>query len=128
MITPPMNGPQSRAPLKWGEGAKNLTLSNRRFSKKSADFRRSCTDTAQALRIGTWNVGSMNRRSGEVADALARRNIDICCVQESRWKGAGTKILVKSEGCISSFGRVALMELRVSVLSFQKSSLTVLLV
>ena len=43
--------------------------------------------------FGTWNVGSMTGRSGEVADALERRKVKVCCVQETRWKGEGTRIL-----------------------------------
>ena len=32
-------------------------------------------------------------RSGEVADALERRKVKVCCVQETRWKGEGTRML-----------------------------------
>ena len=28
----------------------------------------------------------MTERSGEVADALERRKVKVCCVQETRWK------------------------------------------
>ncbi|XP_066969173.1 uncharacterized protein [Macrobrachium rosenbergii] len=41
----------------------------------------------QELRIGTLNVGIMTGRSREVADVMERRNIDILCVQETRWNG-----------------------------------------
>ncbi|XP_046976367.1 craniofacial development protein 2-like [Vanessa cardui] len=40
------------------------------------------------VRIATWNIGSMNVRSIELIDILERRHINICCVQETRWKGA----------------------------------------
>ena len=43
--------------------------------------------------FGTWNVGSMTGRSGEIADALERRKVKVCCVQEMRRKGEGTRIL-----------------------------------
>ena len=49
-------------------------------------------------RFGTWNVGSMTGRSGEVADALERRKVKVCCVQETRWKGEGTRILRTKTG------------------------------
>ena len=39
------------------------------------------------MRIGTVNVGSMNKRCGEVTDMLRRRKLDFCCLQETRWKG-----------------------------------------
>lgn len=39
------------------------------------------------LKIGTVNVGSMAKRSGEVAEMAHRRGLDFCCLQETRWKG-----------------------------------------
>jgi hypothetical protein len=41
----------------------------------------------KSLRMGTVNVGTMNRRYGEVAEMLRRRRVDFCCLQETRWKG-----------------------------------------
>ena len=35
-------------------------------------------------RFGTRNVGNMTGRLGEVADALERRKVKVCCVQETR--------------------------------------------
>ena len=32
-------------------------------------------------------------RSGEVVDALHRRNIDFCCAQETRWKNGSARML-----------------------------------
>ena len=49
-------------------------------------------------RFGTWNVGSMTGRSEEVADALERRKVKVCCVQETRWKGEGIRILRTKTG------------------------------
>ena len=34
------------------------------------------------LRIASWNVGTMSGRSTEVMEAITRRNVDICSVQE----------------------------------------------
>ena len=45
------------------------------------------------MRAATWNVSSMLGRSGEVVDALRRRKIDLCCAQETRWKGGSAKML-----------------------------------
>ena len=39
------------------------------------------------VRIGTANIGTMNKRYGEVAEMLRRRKIDFCCLQVTRWKG-----------------------------------------
>ncbi|KAK3541694.1 hypothetical protein QTP86_001113 [Hemibagrus guttatus] len=40
------------------------------------------------LRIGTLNVGTMTGKGRELADMMERRNVDILCVQETRWKGS----------------------------------------
>ena len=37
--------------------------------------------------IATLNVGSVRGQSNENVEMLPRRLIDICCVQESRWRG-----------------------------------------
>ena len=45
------------------------------------------------VRLATWNVGSLTGKSGEVVEVLWRRKVDICCIQEVRWKGSGAKML-----------------------------------
>ncbi|KAK3574074.1 hypothetical protein QTP86_002875 [Hemibagrus guttatus] len=40
------------------------------------------------LCLGTINIGTMTGRSRELADTLKARQIDIACVQETKWKGA----------------------------------------
>uniref|UniRef100_UPI00358E89BF craniofacial development protein 2-like n=1 Tax=Myxine glutinosa TaxID=7769 RepID=UPI00358E89BF len=49
------------------------------------------------LRFGTWNVGTTGR-SGEVVEVLVRRRVDICCVQETRWKGSGVRMVKGRQG------------------------------
>ncbi|ESO12155.1 hypothetical protein HELRODRAFT_158620 [Helobdella robusta] len=44
---------------------------------------------SMVLRLGTLNVGSLTGRSMEIAEILERRKIDICCLQETRWKSNG---------------------------------------
>ena len=34
------------------------------------------------------NIGTMTGKSRELADTMTRRNIDIACIQETKWKGA----------------------------------------
>ena len=34
----------------------------------------------------------MHGRASEVVETLGRRPIDICCVQESRWKGCSARL------------------------------------
>jgi exonuclease III len=45
------------------------------------------------LRIATWNLGSLTGRGQELAETLKRRNINICCIQETRWKGSKSRDL-----------------------------------
>src|SRR3989442_13308561 len=56
--------------------------------RKRPDNPRGCR-----LRVGSWNVGTMSRRDGEVADMASRRCLDFCCLQETRWRGEGNKWL-----------------------------------
>jgi len=46
-----------------------------------------------SIRIGSANVGSMSGRSGEVVDMVERRQLDFCCLQETRWKGGRAKVI-----------------------------------
>ena len=45
------------------------------------------------IRIGSANIGLMNRRSGEVIEMASRRCLNFCCLQETRWRGEGTRKL-----------------------------------
>ena len=47
----------------------------------------------EKLCVATVNVGTLRGRATEVVETISRRNIDICCLQEVRWKGVGTKLL-----------------------------------
>ena len=44
-------------------------------------------------RFCTWNVGSLTGRSLEVAEELWRRRVDVCAVQETRWKGESARLV-----------------------------------
>ena len=45
------------------------------------------------MRIGTLNVGSMTGKGREIVDLMERRQVDILCVQETKWKGSKAKDL-----------------------------------
>ena len=45
------------------------------------------------VRLGTWNIGSISGRGTEVCEELRKREVDICCVQEVRWRGQGARFL-----------------------------------
>ena len=53
------------------------------------------------LKIGTVNVGTMRGRCEEVVDMAARRHLDICCVQEMRWRGGRAKCVGSDDECFS---------------------------
>ena len=38
--------------------------------------------------MGTLNIGTMTGRGRELADMMERRNADILCLQETKWKGS----------------------------------------
>ena len=40
------------------------------------------------IRVGTLNIGTMTGRGRELADMMERRNEDILCLQETKWKGS----------------------------------------
>ncbi|XP_026410489.1 craniofacial development protein 2-like [Papaver somniferum] len=40
------------------------------------------------IHLGTWNVGSLTTRLRELTEVARKRQVDILCVQETRWKGA----------------------------------------
>jgi len=37
-----------------------------------------------SFRVGTWNIDSLTRRSGQLVEALAERWMVVACVQETR--------------------------------------------
>ena len=39
------------------------------------------------------NVGSLCGRKTEVCEELTKRKVDICCIQEVRWKGQGARFV-----------------------------------
>ena len=44
-------------------------------------------------RVGMANVGTMVGRSEEICDMAGRRNLDVCCLQETRWKDGNAKMI-----------------------------------
>ena len=45
------------------------------------------------LRFGNWNVTSICRRGTEVCEELRKRKVDVCSIQEVRWRGYGAQFL-----------------------------------
>src|SRR3989442_10695740 len=66
-------------PLRRAEFAAASSHSRVYDELKRPDNPRGCR-----LRVGSWNVGTMSRRDGEVADTAGRRGLGFCCLQEDR--------------------------------------------
>ena len=43
------------------------------------------------FRVGTLNVGTMKGKASEVVETMSCRRVDLCCLQETRWKLEGVK-------------------------------------
>ena len=69
------------------------------------------------LRIASLNVGTMRGRASEIVETLARRRINICAVQETRWRGCSTRMITGKHcrnkflwsGDTSDFGGVGIL-------------------
>ena len=53
----------------------------------------SCETPHDTLKIASWNIGTMRGRSSEIVETITRRNVDLCCVQEVRWRGASARYI-----------------------------------
>lgn len=51
------------------------------------------SQSSSTIRMASWNLGTLTGRSQELAETLKRRNINICCIQELRWKGSKSRDL-----------------------------------
>ena len=80
--------------------------------------------------MGTLNIGTMTGRGRELADIMERRNVDILCPQETKWKGSkawnsggGCKIFYYgADGRKNGIGIVLRKELAESVLEVKRVS------
>ena len=82
------------------------------------------------VRMGTLNIGTMTGRRRKLADMMKRRNVDILCLQETKWKGSkarniggGCKIFYNgAHGRKNGIGIVLREELAESVLEVKRVS------
>ena len=47
----------------------------------------------ERLRVATVNIRTLRGRASKVVETVSRRNINICCLQEVRWRGAVTRTI-----------------------------------
>ena len=58
-------------------------MSSSHDDPKQTDVLRGCR-SLDRLRLGTANVGTMAKRSDEVAEMVGRRKLDFYCLQETK--------------------------------------------
>ena len=49
------------------------------------------------MRASAWNIGNMSGKGGDVCETLRKRMVDVCCQQEVRWRGPGSRMLGMDE-------------------------------
>ena len=80
--------------LSGDEGyGKKIIMSGRQKVRDSQKRRGEAGSEKVTLRVGTVNVGTLKGRSGEVVDMAGRRKLDICCLQETRWRGGSARTM-----------------------------------
>ena len=80
--------------------------------------------------MGTLNIETMTGRGRELADMMEQRNVDILCLQETKWKsskarniGGGCKLIYNgADGRKSGIGIVVRKELAESVVEVKRVS------
>ena len=82
MMAQPAMAPSPRRPL-IGGGMLRITGCSARAHESGGEGE---------VRVCTVNVGTLVRRSREVVEMLARRRVDICCLQEVRYRGKGATV------------------------------------
>ena len=86
------------------------------------------------LRITSLNDGTMRGKASEIVETLARR-IDICAVQETRWRGCSTRMITGKHcrfkflwfGDKPGFGGVGILVISVDRTSCRQMSLRLLI-
>ena len=52
-------------------------------------------DRGLKVKVASWNVGTLNGRVDEVLGSLGKWEVDVCCLQETRWGGAEARFWEK---------------------------------
>ena len=63
---------------------KSRKRGGRRVKKQREPWKGRCL----LIRVGTLNIGTMTGSGRELEDIMKRRNVDILCLQETKWKGS----------------------------------------
>ena len=74
------------------------------WSKERASFKKNCHKVKESpFRVGSLNVGSMRSKASEVVETMSRRRVDLCCLQETRWK-TNLKLIAGRDSRYKYFG------------------------
>ena len=46
------------------------------------------------MRVGMLNVGTMTGKSKDIVDMMERRQLEVLCIQETKWKGSKARVQV----------------------------------
>jgi len=55
------------------------------------DLRADKLQRGWGFQVGTWNIDSLTGRAGELIETLVDREVDVACIQETRWRGSGCR-------------------------------------
>ena len=108
----------------------NENKSRKRGGKRVKNQQEAWKGKRSLIRVGILNIGTMTGRGRELADMMERRNVDILCLQETKWKGSkernsggACKIFYNGDdGRKNGIGIVVRMELAESVLQVKRVS------
>ena len=124
------------SPDKWGGLRQDATAKHSENKSKKGEGRRvkkhreAWKGRCSLIMVGTSNIGTMTGRGRELADTMERRNVDILCQQETKWKGSkarniggGCKLFYNGpDGRKNGIGIVMREELAESVLEVKRVS------
>ena len=54
-------------------------------------------DTEEKFKLGSLDVGTMGGCAGEIVEILTRRKVNVCSVQEIRWRGASAWLITRKD-------------------------------
>ena len=78
--------------------------SEKEWSKERASFKKNCHKVNESpFRVGSLNVGSMRGKASEMGETMSRIRVDLCCLQETRWK-TNIKLIASRDSRYKHFG------------------------
>ena len=78
--------------------------SEKEWSKGRASFKKNCHKVNESpFQVGSLNVGSMRGEASEVVETMSRRRVNLCCLQETRWK-TNLKLIAGRDSRYKYFG------------------------